>query len=184
MVESIQLATTGVLMSLVEQNKGEPDSSTCKLLGTIKCTDVCCSDCPLLSSTIGRTIGDVRKELDRRTTLTESHKGGGAGIYTVGKPEPMEFIPDVYTVRPPVMVKKNSVDEAVYNPKHYAVLDDVEAIQVIARSLTVEQFKGYCLGNIIKYRMRLGNKDSVEQDLKKAENYKEIFEKYKGLCHE
>lgn len=176
----IQSAPTSVLINLRKQNRGKPNRAECPN-SDIACVGISCSECPLLHD---HTIGDVRRELDQRDTPTESHKGGGAGIYTVGKPEPMEFIPDVYTVRPPVMVKKNSVDEAVYSPKHYAVLDDVEAIQVIARSMTIEQFKGYCLGNIIKYRMRLGSKDSVEQDLKKAENYKEIFEKYKGLCHE
>lgn len=99
-------------------------------------------------------------------TLTESHKGGGG----------------VKPFRP--VCSDNKVDQAVYNPKHYSVLDDIEAITLIARSMSTEQFKGYCLGNIIKYRMRLGGKDSVEQDLKKAQNYKDIFEKYKGLCYD
>ncbi|UGO47547.1 hypothetical protein LILPAPAWES_16 [Morganella phage vB_MmoP_Lilpapawes] len=116
---------------------------------------------------------------DKKIEPTESHKGGGgwsktADVYVTGKYEPMQFIPAC----------SPTVDEAVYNPKHYAVLDDIEAIQIIARSMTVEQFKGYCLGNIMKYRLRLGAKDAVEQDLKKATNYKDIFEKFKELCHD
>lgn len=80
--------------------------------------------------------------------------------------------------------KATEIDTAVYQPKHYGVIDDIEAIELIARSMTVEMFKGYCLGNIMKYRMRLGAKDAVEQDLKKAENYVTLFEKFKGLCYE
>lgn len=140
----------------------------------INCKGVSCGECPLYETEV--TLGDVREEwYDRKhPKVSESHKGGGAGIYVTGKPEPIEFIP---TCSP-------DVDTAVYRPKHYEVIDEVEAIQVIARSMTVEQFKGYCLGNILKYRLRLGSKDAVEQDLKKAQNYKDIFEKFKGLCHD
>lgn len=79
---------------------------------------------------------------------------------------------------------ETSIDTAVYNPKHYSVIGDVEAIELIARSMTVEMFKGYCLGNLMKYRLRLGAKDAVEQDLKKAQNYVDIFEKQKVLCYD
>lgn len=158
----IHSAPTSVLISLKKQNKDIPHRAKCPN-SDITCTGIHCSDCPLLHD---HTIGDIREELYLRDTPTESHKGGG-GLVAGNKPSEV-----------------STIDEVVYNPKHYAVLDDVEAIQVIARSMTVEQFKGYCLGNIIKYRMRLGAKDSVEQDLKKSENYKDLFDKYKGLCHE
>ncbi|QHJ79923.1 MAG: hypothetical protein [Caudoviricetes sp.] len=80
--------------------------------------------------------------------------------------------------------KENPINTAVYNPKHYSVIDEIEAIELIARSMTVEMFKGYCLGNLMKYRLRLGAKDAVEQDLKKAQNYVDIFEQHKVLCHD
>ena len=80
--------------------------------------------------------------------------------------------------------KPDDTNAAVYTPKHYSIIGDLESIHVIARAMTVEQFYGFCLGNIIKYRMRLGNKDAIEQDLKKADNYKVLYEKYKVLCHD
>lgn len=172
-----------VLSELVERNHHKPDDfnpkgkkNTC--LAGFHCSNVACDFCPFSLMNDPHkvvTMGDLRKELQkRRRAVTESHKGGGAGIYVTGKHEPIEFIP----------ARSPDVDTAVYRPKHYEVIDEVEAIQVIARSMTVEQFKGYCLGNILKYRLRLGSKDAVEQDLKKAQNYKDIFEKFKGLCHD
>ena len=72
--------------------------------------------------------------------------------------------------------------DAVHSPKHYAVFDDIEAIEVIARSMTQEMFKGYCFGNLLKYRLRVGGKDEVMQELAKSDKYKELYEKFKGFC--
>lgn len=72
--------------------------------------------------------------------------------------------------------------DVVNSPSHYALFDGVEAIEIIASSLTKSEFRGYCLGNLLKYRLRCGKKDNVEQELKKADKYKELFEKYKHLC--
>jgi len=74
------------------------------------------------------------------------------------------------------------MSEQVRNPKHYQVLDGVESIEIIASSMTVEQFHGFCLGNILKYRIRAGNKDKLQQDIDKADFYKELYEKHKHLC--
>ena len=73
--------------------------------------------------------------------------------------------------------------DAVNSPQHYRFFLDLEAIEVIARSMTEEQFYGYCLGNRLKYRLRAGNKDKLEQDIAKSDKYLELFEKHKGLCH-
>lgn len=75
-----------------------------------------------------------------------------------------------------------TVEDAVRNPSHYKVIGDVEAIEIIAASMTESQFEGYCLGNILKYRLRAGNKDRLEQDIGKADFYKELFEAKKHLC--
>lgn len=72
--------------------------------------------------------------------------------------------------------------DVVNSPSHYAVFDGVEAIEIIARALTQEEFRGYCFGNLLKYRLRCGKKDGVEQELKKADKYKELYEDYKHLC--
>ena len=53
-------------------------------------------------------------------------------------------------------------DINVKNPKHYQLIEGIESIDIIARSMTVEQFRGFCLGNILKYRIRAGKKDTLE----------------------
>jgi len=74
------------------------------------------------------------------------------------------------------------MNDAVKNPKHYQIIDGFESITIIASSLTLEAWKGFCIGNIIKYRLRAGNKDKLEQDIAKADFYKELYEQHKHLC--
>lgn len=86
-----------------------------------------------------------------------------------------------------VEAPKSAVKSDVTHPNHYMLFDNVEAIEVIARSMTVEAFRGYCLGNILKYRLRAGKKSelaTMEKDLKKAAFYQELFDKHKGLCYD
>lgn len=73
-------------------------------------------------------------------------------------------------------------DSTVHSPQHYQVFPDKEAIEIIASSMTTEQFYGYCLGNFLKYRLRIGAKDEVQQELGKSNKYKELYEKHKHLC--
>ena len=72
--------------------------------------------------------------------------------------------------------------DAVNSPQHYQFFPDLEAIEVIARSMTQEQFYGYCLGNRLKYRLRLGNKDKPEQEIAKSDKYLELYEQHRGKC--
>lgn len=74
------------------------------------------------------------------------------------------------------------MSETVVNPKHYDLIEGITTIDIIASSMSVEQFKGFCLGNIIKYRLRAGNKGETNIDISKANNYLEIFEMKKHLC--
>lgn len=85
-----------------------------------------------------------------------------------------------------VNVPVNTI-EGVAKPSHYMLFDDIEAIEVIARSMTHEQFKGYCLGNILKYRLRAGKKFELaylEKDMAKAGFYGELYEKHKDKCYD
>lgn len=75
------------------------------------------------------------------------------------------------------------VSDPVNQPQHYQFFPDLEAIEVIARSTTQEQFYGYTLGNALKYRLRAGSKDNLKQDIDKANKYKELYEQFKHLCH-
>lgn len=77
---------------------------------------------------------------------------------------------------------KPKAPDAVDSPKHYQFFPDLEAIEVIARSMTQEQFYGYCLGNRLKYRLRAGNKDNLEQDIAKSDKYSELYEQHRGKC--
>lgn len=81
----------------------------------------------------------------------------------------------------PLCDTKAAVD-VVNSPQHYQFFPDLEAIVVIARSMTQEQFYGYCLGNRLKYRLRAGNKDKLEQDIAKSDKYLELYEQHKGEC--
>lgn len=81
---------------------------------------------------------------------------------------------------------QDNMIEGVTKPSHYMLFDDIEAIEVIARSMTSEQFKGYCLGNVLKYRLRAGKKSelaTMEKDLNKAAFYQELFDLHKGKCY-
>lgn len=67
----------------------------------------------------------------------------------------------------------------VSKPKHYKLID-CEAIDMIADALSKEEFHGYCLGNVMKYRLRAGKKGDALEDLAKADEYEKIYERYYG----
>lgn len=79
-----------------------------------------------------------------------------------------------------------SEDDGVRKPSHYQVFDGVESIEIIARSMTVSEFRGFCMGNVMKYRLRAGKKSelaTMEKDLNKAAFYQELFDLHKGKCY-
>ena len=77
--------------------------------------------------------------------------------------------------------RANVTPDPVHQPKHYEVIEGLEAIEIIASSLTRDEWKGYCIGNILKYRLRAGKKDALQQDIDKANEYEMLFDKYKEL---
>lgn len=80
------------------------------------------------------------------------------------------------------MEKEEASNNMVTQPKHYEFFEGVEAITIIARSMTEKQFVGYCMGNALKYHLRAGKKFNTEEDLKKADYYKELFQKHRHEC--
>ena len=87
----------------------------------------------------------------------------------------------------PVDAEPEVPDDGVRKPSHYQVFDGVESIEIIARSMTVSEFRGFCLGNVLKYRLRAGKKSelaTMEKDLNKAAFYQELFDLHKGKCHD
>ncbi len=73
------------------------------------------------------------------------------------------------------------MNDAVKQPKHYLIMGE-ETITIIARSMTLDEWRGYCRGNVLKYRLRAGKKDDAAQDLAKADFYEELFEMHKDKC--
>lgn len=74
------------------------------------------------------------------------------------------------------------MNDNVRNPKHYQIIDGMESIDMIASAMTEEMFKGFCLGNILKYRIRAGKKDKLQQDIDKANYYEELYLTKKCFC--
>lgn len=84
-------------------------------------------------------------------------------------------------------IKPSVTDDGVRKPSHYQVFDGVESIEIIARSMTVSEFRGFCMGNVLKYRLRAGKKSelaTMEKDLNKAAFYQELFDLHKGKCYD
>lgn len=77
-------------------------------------------------------------------------------------------------------------EDSVRKPSHYQVFEGIESIEIIARSMTVSEFRGFCMGNVLKYRLRAGKKSelaTMEKDLNKAAFYQELFDLHKGKCY-
>lgn len=66
--------------------------------------------------------------------------------------------------------------DPVNKPKHYMLFPDMEVIDLIQQVLSPAEFRGFMKGNILKYRLRAGNKDNPRQDIAKADWYQgELF---------
>ena len=75
---------------------------------------------------------------------------------------------DDFYLNPVVPVKNDPV-----NPNHYKNTYAKEVIDLIQASLTPEEFRGYCKGNMLKYRFRAGYKGDRDEDLKKSNWYQD-----------
>jgi hypothetical protein len=75
---------------------------------------------------------------------------------------------------PPLPVAKSPskavTHDEVNSPPHYTV-GGIETIDYIQAKLSPEEFRGYCLGNALKYMSRIGKKGDATVDLKKAKWY-------------
>lgn len=56
------------------------------------------------------------------------------------------------------------------NPAHYQ-RGEIECIDALRACMTPEEFRGYCRGSALAYLWRLGAKDAVEQEARKAAWY-------------
>lgn len=63
--------------------------------------------------------------------------------------------------------------EMVESPQHYQLFPEQEVIDLIKQVLTEEEWKGYLKGNILKYKLRAGDKDDLVQDINKSNKYQD-----------
>ena len=182
-----------IIIKLIDNNEGRSgDNEGCALY----CAGVPCGECPVRNDA-NITLGEIRAMDPRKTKLekpevtptdyqpsTESHSVESIcnceRDYDTSDGHALDCA--IRNVNAPV----NTI-EGVTKPSHYMLFDDIEAIEVIARSMTREQFKGYCFGNILKYRLRAGKKSELaylEKDMAKAGFYGELYEKHKDKCYD
>ena len=67
-------------------------------------------------------------------------------------------------------IEDHEENDMVNNPSHYNQ-GPIEVIDIIQVSMTPEMFKGYLLGNVLKYMLRSPYKGNQEQDHEKAKWY-------------
>jgi len=72
---------------------------------------------------------------------------------------------------------RKELRDNVHHPKHYTTYP-IEVIDMMLAVFGKDRVRDYCLINAFKYRMRLGHKDNVAQDLAKENWY---LDKYKEL---
>ena len=74
-------------------------------------------------------------------------------------------------------IGKVSCKESLTHPlknkasKHYELWNELEVIELIEKVLTKEELIGACKFNILKYRLRIGNKDDAVKELQKIKDY-------------
>lgn len=64
---------------------------------------------------------------------------------------------------------------AIDDKSTYYDAGGIETIEIIKAKLTPEQFKGFLLGNVIKYACRVNHKGQAERDLEKIRHYTDLL---------
>jgi len=70
--------------------------------------------------------------------------------------------------------------DEINSPPHYKLFPDMDVIDVIEQTLNVEEFRGYLKGNILKYRLRAGEKGPPEKCLGKAGWYRRKLDEHEA----
>lgn len=69
----------------------------------------------------------------------------------------------------------NITDLPIDDQATYYDAGGISTMDVIKAKLTEDQFKGFLLGNVIKYSCRLNHKDNPKRDAEKVANYSKIL---------
>lgn len=67
-------------------------------------------------------------------------------------------------------MEEQKIKEAVYSPSHYNHYP-IEVIDMMERIFGLEATEQWCIMTAFKYRMRLGHKDDIQQDMEKEKWY-------------
>lgn len=73
-------------------------------------------------------------------------------------------------------------EEQVNHPKHYNSYP-IETIDMMINIWGIPKTIDFCYMNAFKYRMRVGKKDSIDQDLKKEQWYLNKAEELENLLN-
>lgn len=112
-----------------------------------------------------------------RVLKSSDHSYQLEGMTGIWDHREFEIIPNI-AVHEPVVEETSS---AVINPNHYDMMG-ANTIEILAAAMTKKEWRGFCLGNTLKYRIRAGKKDDLKQDIDKANNYERLYEEHKHLC--
>lgn len=72
------------------------------------------------------------------------------------------------------------MSDEINHPQHYQLFPDMEAIDVIKATLSPEEFTGYLKGNVLKYRLRAGDKGPAAKCIAKAHWYQNYLRNLAG----
>lgn len=124
-------------------------------------------------------IGAAKNELETKTGVKPVKVRMGRTAYNALREEmggeplrihdmDIELCAELDSIGEPIVVTGDEIN----SPQHYKLFPDMDVIDVIEQTLDVEEFRGYLKGNILKYRLRAGEKGPPEKCLGKANWYR------------
>jgi hypothetical protein len=76
-------------------------------------------------------------------------------------------------------ITKHQAPLAADPKSNYYDAGGIETIEILKAKLTPEQFKGFLLGNLIKYSTRANFKDQFDRDVEKVNIYSAMLKEIK-----
>ena len=61
------------------------------------------------------------------------------------------------------------------NSSHYGIIDGIDSIDIMEKTMTTFELMGWAKGNVLKYQLRLGKKDNPEQEIAKIKRYQDYY---------
>lgn len=80
------------------------------------------------------------------------------------------------------MVKEHPLKNP--DSKHYELWEGYESIEALEAIMTKEELIGWCKGNILKYRLRIGKKDDPRAEVRKIITYEKYLKQLMEMSDE